>query len=314
MEADRCILAEHTHRERKFPYQRSFLLYLGQERRYSPHTLLAYQGDLNQARRFIKQRFDQEMEDADDRMLRSWVVHLSEQGNQPVSINRKIACLKAFFKFLLLRGYSKKNPARRVAMLKVPSRLPTFVKEEEITHLLDNHSFPEGFVGARDKLIMALFYGTGLRLGEIISLRASQINLTRGASLLKVTGKGNKERLVPFPGSLRIEIQAYLRERTAQFGAIEPDSLLIVSEKGAPAYPMMVYRTVRKYLIMITQADKKSPHVLRHTYATHLLNRGASLEAIKALLGHSSLSATQVYTHNTIEKLKNVYQKAHPKA
>lgn len=288
----------------------SFLKYLRYEKRYSEHTLTAYRRDLEQFQAFIKETFEiQDSEEAKHPHLRSWIVELMESGITPNSINRKIATLRSYYKFLLAREYISANPTGRLKPLKNEKRLPSFVRENEMVTLLDQVQFSDDFFGVRDRLILELLYATGMRLSELIQLQDSDVNAFQGA--IKVLGKRNKERLIPASDFIVKLLNSYQAQRDAQFGMCE---YLLVTDKGAQLYPMMVYRTVKKYLEQVTTISKKSPHVLRHTFATHLLNKGAELNAVKDLLGHTSLAATQVYTHNSMEKLKSVFDQAHPKA
>lgn len=289
----------------------SFLKYLQFEKRYSPHTLTSYKNDLLQAEQFLSDNFSSSLAQANYQALRAWLVHLVEQGLESKSVNRKIACLKSYFKFLLSRELIEKNPSEKLKPLKAPKRLPSFVKESEINFLLDHDLFPDDFAGKRDKLILNFLYGTGVRLSELINLRQEDINFYQHQ--VKVLGKRNKERIIPIPQSLTLEIQKFIVLKKDLFKE-KFSNFLIVTEDGDQSYPMMIYRVVKRYLNMVTASEKKSPHVLRHTYATHLLNKGADLNAVKDLLGHAGLAATQVYTHNTLEKLKAVYKQAHPKA
>jgi len=288
----------------------SFLKYLRYEKRYSEHTLTAYQKDLEQFTNFLAETF--EMEDTHEVKhphLRSWIVELMESGIAPGSINRKIATLKSYYKFLLGREYITTNPTGRLKPLKAEKRLPSFVRENEMVNLLDRVDFSDDFSGLRDRLILELLYATGIRLSELINLKDLDINEYQ--SSVKVLGKRNKERLIPTSDFIVKLLRNYREKRNQEFGKTE---FLLVTDNGDKLYPMMVYRTVRKYLEQVTTISKKSPHVLRHTFATHLLNKGAELNAVKDLLGHTSLSATQVYTHNSMEKLKSVFDQAHPKA
>ncbi len=289
----------------------SFIKYLQFEKRFSPHTLLSYKTDLAQADTFISENFQCALKDANYQALRSWLIHLVEQGLESKSVNRKIACLKSYFKFLLSREIIEKNPADKLKPLKTPKKLPSFVRESEMVVLLDQLPFPEGFVGCRDKLILNFLYGTGIRLSELIGLREADINLYQNT--VKVLGKRNKERVIPIPLALAFDVRKYI-ELKREFLLEKSTNFLIVTEEGSQSYPMMIYRVVKAYLNMVTTSEKKSPHVLRHTFATHLLNKGADLNAVKDLLGHAGLAATQVYTHNTLDKLKAVYKQAHPKA
>jgi integrase/recombinase XerC len=290
----------------------SFLKYLRYQKRYSDHTLLSYETDLRQLSGFLKTHFNiQSPADADYRTLRSWFVALIESGNQPRSINRKIATLRSYFKFLQKQGKISSDPMQKVKILKTGKPLPHFVKETEIIKMLDDQIYGDNFRGIRDKLMLELFYGTGIRLSELIGLKHQDIDLPEGT--IKVLGKRNKERIIPINQELNTLIRNYtLLKKDAHKDNDCP--YLIVNNDGGKCYPMMVYRTVQKYLRIFTSVDKKSPHVLRHTFATHLLDKGADLNAVKDLLGHANLSATQVYTHNSLEKLKKVFNQAHPKA
>jgi integrase/recombinase XerC len=288
-----------------------FLRYLEFEKRLSKHTLIAYKTDLLQFRVFLKNTYETEdLSQANYGIIRSWVAQLVEEKNEPRSVNRKIASLKAFFKYLLRQGTISKDPLLKIKVLKTQKRLPSFVREEEMNQLLDQVVFTDSFEGHRDKLIMELFYGSGMRLAELLQLSDKSINFKNRT--LKVLGKRNKERVIPFSESLVQVIKDYQQARDKMHPKSE-HALLLVTDDGKPAYRMMIQRIVKKYL-SATSSDKKSPHVLRHTYATHLLNKGAEINAVKDLLGHSSLAATQVYTHNTMEKLKKTFEQAHPKA
>ena len=235
-----------------------------------------------------------------------------QDGLDPRSVNRKMAALRTYFKFLIKRDVITEDPTVRLFALKTSKKLPSIVKENEITGLLSQFDSDDTFIGMRDKLILELLYGTGIRLSELIHLKKSDINLKEG--LIKVLGKRNKERIIPLPAELILVIDDYTTSREKALGEYTGDDFLVVTDKGRKTYPMYIYRIVNRFLGLFTTTDKKSPHVLRHTYATHLLNKGADLNAIKELLGHSSLASTQVYTHNTIEKLKAVFDQAHPKA
>jgi len=290
----------------------SFLKYIQFEKRYSPKTVISYQTDLNQFEAFLKKEFDGTLtQDANYGLVRSWIVSLVEAKLDSISINRKIACLRSFYKFLMRQEIITKDPMMKIKILKTKKKLPHFVNEPDSIKLLDNVDFPEGHHGQRDKLILELLYGTGMRLSELIGLKESDINL--GARTVRVLGKRNKERVIPFSSSLVILIKDYIRQRNKEVER-KDHSYLLVTDSGDQLYPVMVNRTVKKYMKLFTSVEKKSPHVLRHTYATHLLNKGAEINAVKDLLGHSSLAATQVYTHNSMEKLKKVFDQAHPKA
>ncbi len=290
----------------------SFLKYLEFEKRYSPNTLGSYKNDLNQFSNFVYHSFNESLIDhADHAMIRSWIVSLVDGGMDTKSINRKIACLRSFYKFLVKRELIKIDPMKKIQTLKTQKNLPHFVSESEINRLLDHSIFDESFPGYRDKLILELLYGTGARLSEIINLKDKDVDLN--SNVLKVHGKRNKERVIPFAKALTELFKKY-NEVKKNEGIKNEQGYLIVTDNGSKGYPMLIYRTVKKYLNLFTTIEKRSPHVLRHTFATHLLNKGAELNAVKDLLGHSSLAATQVYTHNTMDKLKAVFDQAHPKA
>jgi integrase/recombinase XerC len=289
----------------------SFLKYLRYEKRVSPNTLLAYRSDLQQFEDFVSVTFPGEkIDSASFSIIRAWIINLVGLHQQPPSINRKIACLRTFYKFLRAQGGIEKDPMRRISMLKTKKKLPDFVREGEMLSLLDTGQFEDNFDGKRGQLILELFYATGIRLSELIQLKETQVD--RKNCVLKVLGKRNKERIIPFPESIVSLIDQYCDVRNKSVEKL-PHGLLFVTSKGGPCYPMMIYRIVKSYLGR-TAVEKRSPHVLRHTYATHLLNKGAEINAVKDLLGHSSLAATQVYTHNSLEKLKKVFDQAHPKA
>lgn len=290
----------------------SFIKYLTYEKRASPHTITSYRNDLVQFHSFLKHHAPGlPVERADHQEIRAWIVDLSHQKNVARSINRKVSTLRSFYKFLQHRSYIKKNPTHKVKALKATYPLPHFVQENDLFKLLDTFEFTEDFAGYRDRTMLELLYGTGIRLSEMINLEDEQVNMSQGT--IKVDGKGSKERLIPVHRSLLKLFNTYTAYKKAYFNNTAAPSFL-VTDKGEPCYPMMVYRTVRKYLDQYTAIDKRSPHVIRHTFATHLLDNGADLNAIKDLLGHASLAATQVYTHNSTEKLKEIFDRAHPKA
>jgi len=288
----------------------SFLKYIQYEKRYSPKTVLAYQTDLQQFQNFLNKDFDAvPSAEANHGLVRSWVVSLVENEIDAASVNRKIACLRSYYKFLLRQEVITKDPMTKIKILKTKKKLPHFVQETDMVKVLDQIKFARDFEGTRDQLVLELLYGTGMRLSELIGLKDLSINLKDRT--LKVLGKRNKERVIPFTQSLVRLIEDYRKVRNKE---VEKKSeKLLLTETGQPLYPMLVNRIVKKYL-RDSNVDKKSPHVLRHTYATHLLNKGAEINAVKDLLGHASLAATQVYTHNSMEKLKKVFDQAHPKA
>lgn len=285
-----------------------FLQHIKYEKRCSEHTLTAYRSDLEQLSAYLKATYElEDLERADFQMLRSWVAHLSEASLENRSINRKIATLRTFYGFLLKQKVVSQDPTLLIKALKTDRTLPVFVKEKEMNTLLDDVEFEEGFGGLRDKLILELLYGTGMRLAELLNLTDADINAYERT--ITVLGKRNKHRIIPINPNLFALIEQYQAEKSR----LSSDPALIVSDVGVKAYPVMVQRIVKRYLSLVTNLSKKSPHVLRHTFATHLLNRGADLNAIKDLLGHSSLSATQIYTHNSVEQLKKIHKQAHPK-
>ncbi|RDV15653.1 integrase [Pontibacter diazotrophicus] len=289
-----------------------FFKYLQYEKRYSPHTLTSYHTDLGQFAQYLQQVYDiTDAAEADHTIIRSWLLTLVQHNIQPRSINRKIACLRSYYRFLLAQQRIAVNPMLRIKAPKASKKLPAFVLEEPFNTLLDNFTFEDNFEGQRDRLILEFLYGTGIRLAELLGVDHTDID--HRAKVVRVLGKGNKERIVPLNDSLLNSIAAYEAQKK-QYFADNNSVKLLVTNKARPLYPKFVYRVVKKYISLITTSEHNSPHVLRHSFATHLLNKGADLNAIKDLLGHASLAATQVYTHNSIEKLKSVFEKAHPKA
>jgi integrase/recombinase XerC len=303
----------------------NFINYIQFEKRYSPHTVIAYRTDLEQFYEFLSLQYGiSHISAVTHSMIRSWLVFLLEKQNSPRSINRKITTLKSFYKFLIKEGMISQNPVRKIITPRTSRRLPVFVEKEKMDLLLDEIDFGEGFHALRDRLIIEMFYSTGMRLSELLHLKISDIDFHY--STIKVLGKRNKERLIPFSDKFGKLLKTYIIARTDAIGrdaingvsanvGISPVSqYLFFTKSGKKLYPKMVYRIVNAYLGQVTTIEKRSPHVLRHSFATHLLNNGAELNAVKELLGHANLSATQVYTHITIEKLKKIYQQAHPKA
>jgi len=298
-----------------------FIQHIKFEKRYSPHTVSAYQSDLDQ---FITYLNNPDHDDPPPapiithpseithHLIRNWMVELMNHKLTARSINRKIATLRKYFKFLLQEGIITNNPASKINTPKIPKNLPVVVEDVKLTQMLDdNEVFSHDFKGLRDKLVIETLFGTGIRLSELIGIKETDINIYEGT--VKVLGKRNKQRIIPVNNELRILMTEYLELKKNQ--NFNNNSLtLVVTDKGADAYPKLIYLIVQKYLSYISTQNKKSPHVLRHTFATSLLNRGADLNAIKELLGHANLSATQIYTHNSVERLKSIYKQAHPKA
>ncbi|WP_245898676.1 tyrosine-type recombinase/integrase [Chitinophaga niastensis] len=301
-----------------------FISYIQLEKRYSGHTCTAYRNDLFQFIDYVTLSYSSmPVEDLTHVMIRSWLSRLMEDAMTAKSVNRKISTLKSFFKYCLRQGLIKQSPMIKVIAPKISRRLPGYIEEKGMRAIEDNvspvsvtslHIFADDFEGATHRLIFEIFYQTGIRLSELISLlefRVDKSNLS-----IKVMGKGGKERIIPISAELSAQISSYMDQKRSNLEEFEGGVLLVHPHSGQRLYPKYVYLTVRKYLTehQITTLKKKSPHILRHTFATHLANNGADLNAIKELLGHSSLAATQVYTHNTIEQLKKVYKQAHPKA
>jgi integrase/recombinase XerC len=290
----------------------TFLKYLEFERRYSKHTLISYQNDLKQFSIFLENQYQfQDLLKVEHRHIRAWIVALMQEQIKPRSINRKIISLRAYYKFAISREVLNQNPTQKIKALKTSKELPQFVQEKEMDNLLNLLEFTDDFEGSRDALIMELLYGTGIRLSELIGLKYSDFNLQ--SKTIRVLGKGNKERIIPFHNKILSRLNSYISYKNKTFSG-NGNTALIVSINENEAYPMMINRITKKYLNQVTTISKTSPHVLRHTFATHLLNKGADLNAVKDLLGHSSLAATQVYTHNSLDKLKKVFDQAHPKA
>lgn len=298
--------------ENHHPHIQKFLNHLKFEKRYSRHTVISYENDLVSFFDFLISTYEHVDLVAISHMhVRSWLASLKDQGLTSKSINRKISTLKSFFKFQLKIGSLEKTPMVKVIAPKIEKRLPNFVADKDMEKLFDRVMFPETWKGATDRLLIVLFYHTGMRLAELVNLKEKQVNFASNS--LKVLGKGNKERILPLSAELMTAIKEYLNKKKAEFETLQTDTLL-VNEKGKKLQERRVYDSVHYYLGLVSTIEKKSPHVLRHSFATHLTNNGADLNAVKELLGHTSLAATQVYTHNTIEKLKSVYKKAHPKA
>ncbi|NLX65883.1 MAG: tyrosine recombinase XerC [Bacteroidales bacterium] len=302
-------------------YKEKFIQYLRVEKNYSSHTEISYLEDLTQFEDFIigmhrnrkgsddNPTFDPRLVDSDD--IRIWMSHLMEQGITPRSVNRKLSAVRSFFRYLKKKGVLSKNPAEAVAGPKVAKRLPSFVNDSEMTKVIDDPlRYSDDFPGHRDRFLIELLYLTGMRRAELITLKDSDIDFS--ACTLRVTGKRNKQRIIPFSDTTKEKIKEYMAVRDAEIENKSP--FLFVKEDGEPLYPKLVYNVIHNHLNSIPTLAKKSPHVLRHSFATEMLNNGAEINAVKELLGHSSLASTEVYTHVTFEELKKAYQHAHPRA
>jgi len=293
-------------------FSHSFIDYLKFEKRYSAHTITAYEEDLNQLLKFVAAEFaETDPTRFTSAFVRSWMASLKASGLTSKSIIRKMSSVRSFFKYLMRTGKVLQSPLLHITAPRSSKRLPGYIEEKDLKVLLSNVDFPKTWKGLTDFLILEIFYNTGMRLSELVNLQESQINFS--GKTIKVLGKGNKERIIPVKPELTLHISSYINEKRNAFtGITEP--VLLVSEKGKKLYPKYLYLTVKKYLSLITTSDRKSPHILRHSFATHLSNNGADINAVKELLGHASLSSTQIYTHNSIQKLKDIHKKAHPKA
>jgi integrase/recombinase XerC len=290
----------------------SFVDYLKFQKRYSPNTVRSYHDDLVQFFDYLQLQFGKfQLNEIGHSYVRSWLASLKERNISAKTLNRKISCLKSFFKYLIKSGELDQTPMSKVISPKIGRRLPDFIRIEDSSKLIDSLQNTDDWRSLNTKMLITIFYNTGIRLSELINLREEQIDFHKRQ--IKVLGKGNKERLIPVSPELITAIRDYVAIKRKTFA--KANEVLLVTEKGKKMYPKYPYLLVKSFLAREVQPlHKKSPHILRHSFATHLSNNGADLNAIKDLLGHSSLAATQVYTHNTIEKLKDVYKKAHPKA
>ena len=285
-----------------------YIDYLKFEKRYSSHTIVAYHNDINTFELFCDLGYEESVINANHNMIRDWFSSMMDEGISAKSIRRKASALSGYYNYCIKSGELSISPIDKVPLPKVIKRLPQFVEEKSMFTLLNESHFEDDFCGVRDYTIISLFYHTGIRLSELIGLKDSDIDFSK--KVLKVTGKRNKQRIIPFSSELNETVSKYLSYRTSNVDG----GFLFVTSKMEKIYPNLVYRVVNKYLSSVTTLTQKSPHVIRHTFATHLLNNGAELNAIKELLGHTNLSATQVYTHNSMEKIKSIYKQAHPRA
>jgi len=287
-------------------YLEDFINYIKSEKRFSKHTITSYETDLNQFFNFIQLEYQiTKPQDVSFKLIRNWISSLLENNLKSTSVNRKISSLKSYYKFLLVSNYVDTNPTLKLISPKSSKRLPVFVEKDNMDSLFDKDFFEDSYEGKRDKLIIELFYFTGMRLSELINIKTSDIDKVN--SQIKVIGKRNKERLIPITFNTLKDLNEFIN-------FYEIENFLFADGNGKKLYSKKVYRIVNKYLTKISSIKKKSPHVLRHSFATHMLNNGADINAIKEILGHANLSATQIYTHNSIKKLKNVHKQAHPKA
>ncbi len=295
-----------------FKEQQLFIDYLRFEKRYAQHTVTSYESDLRFFFEFMIAQYElSDVREAQASMIRGWLAQMKEDGQSSKSINRRISAIKSFYRFLQRKEIVSANPAAMLGAPKISKRLPVYVEIKDLETLFKYIEFPDNYTGRLERLIFALFYATGMRLSELTGLKVAQLDFSK--NVLKILGKGNKERVVPMTAELKGLLQDYLneKERTLKESLSE---YALLNEKGKHLHPRYVQTVVNKYLSLVTTIDKKSPHVLRHSFATHLMNNGAELNAVKELLGHSSLAATQIYTHNTIEKLKDIHARAHPKS
>ena len=292
-------------------YAEMFLDYLQCERRNSAHTCTAYRIDMEQFIFFLASK-NVSLEQATHRDIRNWLIELMDNGDSKRTVNRKISTLKAFYRFMLRNKCLEINPMDKVLVPKQSKKLTNFVPEQDMSKLLDQLEFTDDFEGKRDRAILELFYATGMRLSELMQIRKKDLDFYAGT--IKVLGKRKKERIVPITPQIINLLRNYIHYLEKEFQNIDYNQNIFVTTKGKPIYQKLIYRMVRKYLDAATTIDKRSPHVLRHTFATHLLDNGADLLAIKELLGHSSLAATQVYAHTSVEKIKKTYKQAHPRA
>ena len=290
----------------------SFFAYLLYVRRASPLTVKAYKTDLEIFSSFLNDHALGAITEVSPRNIRRWMVHLLAQGRSPASVNRKVAALRSFFRFMCSNGVVKVNPTRAIESVKVPKRLPVFLREEEMDVMLQPRDYPDTYDGHRDRAILQTFYLTGVRVSELCNLTVGQVDLSLGQLL--VNGKRNKQRIIPLTAALHSILFSYLQVREKEFGTAAPGDALFLNAKGEPVNSHFVYRVVHRHIAEVSSVSKKSPHVLRHTFATVLLNNGADLMAIKELLGHSSLAATQIYAHSDFEQLSKIYKLAHPRA
>ena len=293
-------------------HRKKFFKYLEFQKKYSPHTVNSYACDIEQFQLYCKENkfILSEDEISDDfKIIRKWIALLSSENISSRTINRKLSSLNTYYNFLIREGSIQNNPIAKIVRPKSKKNIPEFISDDNINLLLDSDIFSEDFEGIRDRLIIELLYCTGIRRAELIGLSLNDVDLNN--TTLKVTGKRNKQRIIPYPKNLNTVLNKYLARRK-EINSVSDH--LLLTNSGKQLYPNLVYRVVNKYISYFSSVKKKSPHILRHTFATHLLNNGADINAVKELLGHANLSATQIYTHNTFEKLNKIYKQAHPRA
>lgn len=289
-----------------------FLNYLKYQKRYSIHTVISYENDLSSFNNFLRDQYEEStIINLKPIYIRSWLASLKEQGNTSKTINRKISALKSFFKYQVKKEVLQNSPMEVISSPKNSKRLPQYVDKNDLETLFFHVEFPDTWEGLTERLILQILYNSGIRQAELINLQQNHVDFIN--SSIKVLGKGSKERIIPVSRQLCDSIKQYIEQKSKQF-PLYRESYLLINKKGKKLYPKYIYDVAKKYLSLVTTIDKKSPHILRHSFATHLTNNGADINAIKELMGHSSLAATQIYTHNSIEKLKDAYNKAHPKA
>jgi integrase/recombinase XerC len=286
-----------------------FIRYLKFEKRYSVHTQKAYEADIIQFKDYIATEYEASVDQASDVVIRSWVISRIENSSSKRSLNRKLSSLRQFYKYLLREGVVDQNPMLRILSMKIDKTVPSFISETEMRFLLEKLEYSNDYEGVRDKAVLQMFYHTGIRLSELIDLKVEDVDFSQ--KQVKVFGKRSKERIIPLLNEHVADLNNYLKERQALFGSSKGSLFLTIS--GNVLYPKLVYRFVNSYLSRVTSVNQKSPHVLRHAFATHMLNDGADLNAVKEILGHVSLSSTQIYTHSSVEQLKKVYKQAHPR-
>lgn len=288
-----------------------YIKYLRYEKNFSLHTEISYSTDLQQFFDFLKEHFSEtDINSVDSDIIRLWIVSLMEAKISARSVNRKLSTLKSFYKYLLKIGEISINPVKKITGPKIPKPIPAFVNTTDMDEILDDINFDKSFESLRDQIMIELFYATGIRRAELIGLKDTDIDFSN--ETIQVTGKRNKQRIIPFSDGMKTLLEEYISTRNKEVEAIS--GYFFVRDNGKQLYPMLVHRIVNDHLEQVPTLSKTSPHVLRHSFATSMLNNGADINAVKELLGHSSLAATEIYTHTSFEELKKIYNKAHPRA